>query len=667
MKSKLFLFVFAILVNSIFCQIKLPSIIGSNMVLQQKSEAPLWGKGVPNTEIEINAGWGENVRCKVGTDSLWEVKIKTPNAGGPFSIKITSNKNKIELTNILIGEVWLCSGQSNMEMPLEGWPPRDIILNSSNEIANSKNNNIRFFTVSRDFSVSPKDNCTGEWVECNPTTSKTFSATAYFFGKKLNKELDVPIGLIHSSWGGTLAEAWTSQEFISKIPEFEGIQKKIKESGPIAIELSKWLSQFKKIDMSKKVGDDIWSNLEFDDDDCSKINLNDKGWEIMELPNLWESTDLGEFDGAIWFRKNIELPNDWLNKDLQIELGPIDDFDITFVNGVKVGAIEKDGNYQTKRIYKISSSINNSKKILIAVRVNDTRGGGGIYGNKDELKLVNLENNSALSIAGEWKYLPVAEFKGMTYFVYGSNSETFNSRPKLPLQLSANTPTVLYNAMINPLVPYKIKGVIWYQGESNAGNPQLYETLFPTMITNWRLSFRDNFPFYYTQIAPYNYGENTKSEFLRDAQRNTLSLGNTGMAVTLDIGDTTNIHPADKKGVGERLALWALNKQYDKNIIYSGPLFKSYSISNGKIEIEFDNTGSGLNIKDGKNQFLIADESRKFVYAKSKIENNKLIVWCDKIKNPLAVRYAWHNNAQATLFNNEGLPASSFRTDDWVK
>ncbi|MBK7979453.1 MAG: glycosyl hydrolase family 2 [Ignavibacteriae bacterium] len=667
MKSKLFLFVFAILVNSIFCQIKLPSIIGSNMVLQQKSEAPLWGKGVPNTEIEINAGWGENVRCKVGTDSLWEVKIKTPNAGGPFSIKITSNKNKIELTNILIGEVWLCSGQSNMEMPLEGWPPRDIILNSSNEIANSKNNNIRFFTVSRDFSVSPKDNCTGEWVECNPTTSKTFSATAYFFGKKLNKELDVPIGLIHSSWGGTLAEAWTSQEFISKIPEFEGIQKKIKESGPIAIELSKWLSQFKKIDMSKKVGDDIWSNLEFDDDDCSKINLNDKGWEIMELPNLWESTDLGEFDGAIWFRKNIELPNDWLNKDLQIELGPIDDFDITFVNGVKVGAIEKDGNYQTKRIYKISSSVNNSKNILIAVRVNDTRGGGGIYGNKDELKLVNLENNSALSIAGEWKYLPVAEFKGMTYFVYGSNSETFNSRPKLPLQLSANTPTVLYNAMINPLVPYKIKGVIWYQGESNAGNPQLYETLFPTMITNWRLSFSDNFPFYYTQIAPYNYGENTKSEFLRDAQRKTLSLGNTGMAVTLDIGDTTNIHPADKKDVGERLAFWALNKQYDKNIIYSGPLFKSYSISNGKIEIEFDNTGSGLNIKEGKNQFLIADESRKFVNAKSKIENNKLIVWCDKIKNPLAVRYAWHNNAQATLFNNEGLPASSFRTDDWVK
>ncbi|MBK7106487.1 MAG: glycosyl hydrolase family 2 [Ignavibacteriae bacterium] len=665
MKTKLFLLVIALSTCSLFAQIDLPSIFGSNMVLQQNSEAAIWGKGIPNSEILINASWGENVNCKVGDDSLWLTNIKTPKAGGPYELKISEGKSNVELTNVLIGEVWLCSGQSNMEMPLEGWPPRDIIQNSESEIANSKNSNIRFFTVTKDISVKPKKECVGEWVESNPNTSKTFSATAYFFGKKLNKELGIPIGLIHSSWGGTPAESWTNNEYLSDIPEFKETLKMIDISVPAAIELNNWLDKFEILDMSKKEGDNIWSNLNFNDSECSKINFDDSKWKLMKLPTLWEQTDLGDFDGAVWFRKNVEIPDDWKNNELQIELGPIDDFDVTYVNGEFVGAIEKDGNYQTKRIYKISKSINNFDKISVAVRVNDTRGGGGIYGNSEELKIVNLENNSAISLSGDWKFLPVAEFKGMKYSVFGSNFETLNSRPKLPLQLNSNTPTLLYNAMIAPLVPYKIKGAIWYQGESNAGNPELYERLFPAMIKNWRDSFNNNFSFYFTQIAPYNYGENTKSEFLRDAQRKTLSLENTGMAVTLDIGDTTNIHPANKKDVGERLALWALAKDYEKNIVYSGPLYKSFTISENKIEIEFDNIGTGLVIKDEKNQFLISGEDKKFVNAKSKIENNKLIVWCDKVKNPVAVRYAWHNNAEATLFNIEELPASSFRTDSW--
>ncbi|MBK8946747.1 MAG: glycosyl hydrolase family 2 [Ignavibacteriae bacterium] len=665
MKTKLFLLAITLSTFNLFAQIDLPSIFGSNMVFQQNSEAVIWGKGIPNSEILINASWGENVNCKVGDDSLWLTNIKTPNAGGPYELKISDGESNVELTNVLIGEVWLCSGQSNMEMPLEGWPPRDIIQNSESEIANSKNSNIRFFTVTKDISVKPKNDCVGEWVESNPNTSKTFSATAYFFGKKLNAELGIPIGLIHSSWGGTPVESWTNNEFLSDIPEFKETLKMINISVPAAIELNNWLQKFEILDMSKKEGDNIWSNLNFNDSECSKTNFDDSKWKLMKLPILWEQTDLGDFDGAVWFRKNVEIPDDWKNKELQIELGPIDDFDVTYINGELVGAIEKDGNYQTKRIYKISKSINNFDKISIAVRVNDTRGGGGIYGNSEELKIVNLENNSAISLSGDWKYLPVAEFKGMKYYVFGSNLDALNSRPNLPLQLNSNTPTLLYNAMIAPLVPFKIKGAIWYQGESNAGNAELYERLFPALIKNWRDSFNQNFPFYFTQIAPYNYGENTRSEFLRDAQRKTLSLENTGMAVTLDIGDTTNIHPANKKDVGQRLALWALAKDYGKDIVFSGPLYKTFSIKENKIEIEFDNIGSGLVIKDGKNQFLISGEDQKFVKANAIIENNKLIVWCDKVKNPVAIRYAWHNNAEATLFNIEGLPASSFRTDNW--
>ena len=282
------------------------------------------------------------------------------------------------------------------------------------------------------------------------------------------------------------------------------------------------------------------------------------------------------------------------------------------------------------------------------------------------MKLINPKNNKEISLAGDWHYLPVAEFKSNNYFVFGSKDNVFSSRPKLPINISANTPTLLYNGMIAPLVPYKIKGVIWYQGESNTGQPELYERLFPSMINNWRRDFGSDLPFYFVQIAPYDYGDYTKSEFLRDAQRKTLMLANTGMVVTLDIGNVKNIHPANKKDVGERLALWGLNNLYGKeNLVYSGPLYKSMKIKENTIEIEFDHVGSGLQLKGNSKQFLIAGADKIFKIAKSKIDGDKVIVWSDEIDYPLAVRYAWDNKSEAALFNQEGLPASTFRTDSW--
>ncbi|MCB0746510.1 MAG: glycosyl hydrolase family 2 [Ignavibacteriae bacterium] len=669
MKKILFTLITFVFSLQLFCQsaIKMPAIFSDNMVLQQNFKVPIWGKSSPKSKIEITTSWGKNAETTTEKDSSWYLEVETPKAGGPYQITVSSNSQKINFKNVLIGEVWLCSGQSNMEMPLMGWPPRDTILNSAKEIKNANYSDIRLFTVARSASILPNDNVVGKWEECNPNTVANFSATAFFFGKKLFNELKIPIGLIHSSWGGTPAEAWTNKEFLLDIPEYQSTLQKIEEAIPMQDKLTNWLNQFPILDMAKITSDNIWSNLEFNDANCGNINFDDKNWRLMTLPIFWERTQLGEFDGAVWFRKNMDIPNDWLNKDLTIELGPIDDFDITFVNGKKIGGIEEDGNYQTNRIYNIPAQLNNKDKITIAVRVNDTRGGGGFGGISKQMRLILNETKKEISIAGEWRYLPVAEFKEMKYFVFGEDANAFYSRPEISIAVSANMPTALYNGMIAPLIPYSIKGAIWYQGEANAGNPELYERLFPTMISNWRSDWRNDFPFYFAQIAPYNYGENTHSEFLRDAQRKTLRLANTGMAVTLDIGNNNNIHPANKTDVGERLALLALANQYGKSLVSSGPLYYSMEIVGSKIVISFNNAESGLVLKENSsgNEFLISGADKKFIPANVKIENNKIVIWSENIKVPLAVRYSWSNISGASLFNMEGLPASSFRTDDW--
>jgi len=438
--------------------LNLPAIFSDNMVLQQKSSVTIWGHGNPNDEMKISASWGNEVKTIVEKDSSWQTVITTQSAGGPYNLIIDDGKELIEFNNVMLGEVWLCSGQSNMEMPLTGWPPSDIILNSEEEIGNSSNDQIRLFTVERDISVTEKEDCKGEWLKCDPSSVSSFSATAYFFGRKLYNELKIPIGLIHSSWGGTPAEAWTSNKYLSGIPEFENDLVKIQESIPASLELSKWLNQFPRITMENIESVNIWENLKFNDEKCSKLNYNHNTWPVMKLPTKWEETELGAFDGAVWFRKTVELNNKWLNEELRLELGPIDDFDITYVNGKKVGGIEEDGNWQTPRIYNISKELNNISNLTIAVRVNDTRGGGGIYGLAEELKLVNSTDGSEMTIAGEWHYLPVAEFRGMEYFVFGELDQPFKSRPILPIDISSNTPTLLYNAMIAPLVPFKNKG-----------------------------------------------------------------------------------------------------------------------------------------------------------------------------------------------------------------
>ena len=644
-------------------KIEIPSIFSDNMVLQRNTDVSFWGKTEPNMEIIINASWGESSNTTVNGDGSWITKIKTPDAGGPYNVTLQIGDSIIIYKNVLIGEVWLCSGQSNMEMPVEGWAANPI-LNSKEEIAKADYPNIRLFTVARAISNKEEFNCKGQWEECSPKTVTTFSATAYFFGKKLYDELHIPIGLIHSSWGGTPIEAWTGAKFLGKEKDFQKVLEDIKNSGPDIEKYNQWLLTHSVIDISKKT-EDIWKNLEFNDSECSEINYPDSNWKVMDLPRYWESTNVGNFDGVIWFRKEIQIPPNWIGKNLKLELGPIDDMDKTFVNGVLVGSHEEVGFYDVDRVYNVPGDAVLPNKLVIAVRVVDNQGGGGIWGAKEKLKIYPSGSNEEISLSSEWKYLPVAEYREQKFYVFGTKGNDFNERPIVKLALTPYTPTLLFNAMINPLIPYSLKGVIWYQGEANTDNPEAYTSLFPLMIENWRERWNNQFPFYYVQIAPYNYGEQTHSEELREAQLKTLSVPNTGMAVTLDIGNPNSIHPANKEDVGDRLARWALAKNYNTNVPYSGPLYKSMKVEGNKIILSFDYAKNGLVIKNGENNFLIAGKDKVFKKATVKIDNDKLIISNEEIKNPVAVRYCFTNTSEATLFNKNDLPASSFRTDNW--
>jgi sialate O-acetylesterase len=646
----------------------MPSIFSDNMILQQKTGAPFWGKSKVDGELKITASWGAEAKTKVVKGEAWMVKLKTPKAGGPYEVKIKIGDSSYAFKNVLIGEVWVCSGQSNMEMPLEGWQPKDTIRGGFMTIQNSANPNIRLFSVTRTFSNKRQENCPGVWAECAPATVAKFSATAYYFGKKLYDELKIPVGLIHTSWGGTAVESWISADYLKEMSAYKPVIDKLGDCDKEIEKQTAWLNEHKTIDESAKTGNDKWENLEFEDADCSKADYNDAAWPEMKLPAAWESRELGDYDGVVWFRKKVEIPEAWKNKDLVLELGPIDDMDRSYVNGVLAGASEKEGLWQIDRIYNIPKEAVTGTTLVIAVRVLDNQGGGGIYGLEEKLKVHPKESDEKITLAGNWKYLPVAEYKSGKFFVFGAKGEAFLKRPKMSVGLSAYTPTSLFNAMINPLIPFGIKGAIWYQGEANTGNPQVYSDLLKMMVANWRKEWKQgDFPFYYVQIAPFNYGEGTKSQLLREAQFNTMPFKNTGMAVTLDIGNPVNIHPDNKIDVGQRLARWALAKDYGKKIPFSGPVYKSMKITGDKIELSFAYAEKGLQLKpaDGKNNFMIAGSDKAFKPAVVEIKGNRLIVSSPEIKNPAAVRYAWSNIEAGTLFNGAGLPASSFRTDNW--
>jgi sialate O-acetylesterase len=376
-------------------------------------------------------------------------------------------------------------------------------------------------------------------------------------------------------------------------------------------------------------------------------------WKTMSLPILWEGAGLPDYDGIVWFRKEITLPATEAGKELTLSLATIDDADSTWFNGVVVGSTN---GYNVARKYTVPGNLVKAGKNVITVRVVDTGGGGGIYGENKDLQLTSGEKIVA-SLADQWQYQTALDISQMP--------------PKPKVVYDQNSPAVLYNAMIAPLVPYAIKGAIWYQGESNAGRAYQYRTLFPAMIKDWRTQWKQDFPFLFVQLANFMKVEEQPAESnwaeLREAQAMTLSLPKTGMAVIIDVGDANDIHPRNKQDVGKRLAMAAYKVAYNENTVYSGPTYKSMKTEGNKIILTFDNVGGGLVAKGGElKEFAIAGSDKKFVWADARVEGNTVVVSSKEVANPVAVRYAWANNPdKANLYNKEGLPASPFRTDDW--
>jgi sialate O-acetylesterase len=639
-----------LLAGSIQAKVTLPSVFGDNMVFQQKAKAWIWGKTTAGKKVSVMASWSKaGVSGTADQNGNFKIDLTTPSFGGPYTVTIDDG-DKTVLNDVLIGDVWICSGQSNMEMPLAGWGK---INNYEQEVKEANYPKIRLLQGEHVTSNSPLPDAkvwSGGWKVCTPQNIPEFSSVAYFFAREVFKKTGIPIGLIHTSWGGTIAEAWTSAATLKTIPDFVPAVQKIEsavnaEKGPsIEEQLITWSKLILANDAGLKGGDAGWQSAA----------LDATSWKSVTLPASWETSGMDNIDGVVWFRKTISIPEGWAGKEVKLNLGPIDDNDVTFVNGVKVGETVGYGN---DRIYTIPGDKVKSGPLVIAIRVTDTGGGGGLYGGKNVLS-ISSASGETVSLNGEWKMKLGLDFKNIAPMP-GSND-------------GPNRATVLYNAMINPYLQFPIKGAIWYQGESNADRANQYRTLFPAMIQDWRKSWKQpNFPFYFVQLANFMKVESEPVPSawaeLRDAQRQTLSLPNTGMAVAIDLGDASDIHPKNKQDVGKRLALIALAKDYGIKIPFTGPVYKSQQITGNEITLAFTGIESGLKAKDGDELkgFAIAGSDQKFYWAKAKIVGNRVVVSSPDVQNPVAVRYAWANNPISNFVDGSGLPASPFKTDSW--
>lgn len=622
-------------------EIRLPVIFQNNMVLQRDKEINIWGFGNTGEKVVINFK-DKNYKTVTGKNGKWSAKLPSQPAGGPYEISISGMGKIIHLKNILFGDVWICGGQSNMQFTID----ESGFKTSDSEKINNKN--IRLFTASIDMDYVPKDDLAGgTWKVASAESIKDFSAVGYFFGQLLQDSLHVPIGLISDNLGATSVETWMSPDAIKPFSQFNSYYKEnlfpAKSFKEVTAAFEKMKPLWEKNYYLKGKGiDQKWYLPETDVSD----------WKSMEVPNWWEDNGYKDFDGAMWFRKNFDLPENFKGDTFNLALNQIDDYDIAWINGKKIG--EGFGNLNWRN-HKVPSNILNPKNNILVVRVFDAGGRGGMYSGA-------IWGNPVL--LGKWLYKPGYKIDAAKF-----------PRPHVVNVSPFSSPSVLYNGNIAPITSLSVKGIIWYQGESNAGRAYEYRALFPAMIKDWRTKFNQgNIPFLFVQLANYMQEKATPGESewaeLREAQTLALQLPGTGMAVTIDIGEASDIHPKNKIDVGKRLGTAALKIAYAQETKNTSPLYKSMEIKEDSAVIYFTNESGDLVTKDKYGYvrgFQIAGADKKFHWGKAYINNNSVIVYSEEVQKPLAVRYAWSDNPGVIdLYNTEGLPASPFRTDDWL-
>ena len=612
-------------VHSLFCD---------QMVIQRDRRVPVWGWATPGSSVAVTIN-GLKRSAITSDEGRWRVDIGPLPAGGPHVLEIVGEKS-VSISDVLVGDVWLCSGQSNMEMPVTRTD------NAEQEIAEGRHPNIRLFQVARKIAKTPQPTVLGTWKTCSPQSVGPFSAVAYYFGRALQKEIDVPVGLIHSSWGGTPAEAWSGAEVLKTMEDFRGVLADVLQGGKAAerLHFERMKEWWPKCNSPRLIGK--WRIEPFDD----------RNWKTMAIPQLWEDADEGleAFDGIVRFRRTFDLPESALRGQVLLSLGCMNDIDTTWVNGHRVGG---ESRWDTPRRYPLPIEYLKAGKNVIAARVCDVGGSGGMYGDKKDFRIV--AEGQEISLAGDWRYevgVSASELPGLP-----------------PSYRSHTSPTVLYNGMIAPLVPFGIRGALWYQGESNAGRPEQYSRLLPKMIAGWRNRFEHEFPFLIVQLANFKAVQQKPAEGgwaeIRESQRQVADNDDkNGLVVITDLGLSDDVHPTNKQDVGMRLASLALALEYGRDVLHAGPTYRRIILEDKSIRVKFSSVGSGLSVHgDSLSGFAIAGEKGEFVWAQATVDGNDVILSAEGIDQPRHARYNWASNPIGNLFNKEGWPAAPFRSD----
>ena len=609
------------------------------MVLQRRKPIAIWGWAPPGSRISIDFR-GHTTRATSTAAGTWIAKLPPAEAGGPFELAVHAGSAQIDLHNVLVGDVWVASGQSNMEFVVSQGD------NATQEIAAANDSLIRQFKVPNSWSNDPEDDLTGgQWAPADPRHVGDFSAVAYLFAREVRKTVKVPIGIVNTTWGGSNIETWMSRG-AQRISDSAWAELRRAEDARLQQTrdaLRQKLGDLPTTDRGLVDGTALWADA----------SLVDSGWSEMPVPSYWEDHGYVGMDGVAWYRVAFEVSDAEQREGATLTIAAIDDDDITWVNGVEVG---RTVGYNVGRAYRIPANVLRAGRNVLAIRVSDGGGGGGVNGAVS----LAVGTSAPRSLAGTWKF-KVGEVS------FQPDGQQINK-----------VPSILYNKMLHPILPSTIMGVLWYQGESNANNMQQatdYRDQFKTLITSWRHEWNsghDTFPFLWVQLPNFGTPDaepsaNAAWATQRESMDAALSLPKTGRAVAIDVGDAGNIHPRNKQDVGARLALVARKVAYGENVLASGPTYHSHSVRGDTIIVAFNNLGSGLasRMTGGRvGGFSIAGADRKFAWAQAQIVGNTVHVWSDSVRNPVAVRYAWANNPdRVSLYNREQLPAAPFRTD----